>query len=376
MLTEQDEHTILESYAQTKSGHKTARQTGFTSRQVYGCLTRNQVEVTPLSEINRKYRCNEDYFAVIDSHEKAHVLGFWSADGCVYRKDGSRVVQMDLSVVDTDYIEYLKKALSYDGPIVPAVRAKRDYVKITIYSHKMFNDLVRLGITERKSLTLCFPTPEQVPIEFLPSFICGHFEGDGSIWFRKSDATPYAEINTVGTKDMVESIGRLCAQELGVTYTISQNKGPRLREVNTWVLKISGNPQVMKVMKWMYANVPYKMKRKYERYETLLRHYDKQGEFVPDEKWLTQKRERFIETIRKQGIDLGKHLKKEYYLTSPQGIVHHIRGADAFGKEVGMSDTSVIHVAKGRGSIKGWTTPTPDQVSSARTAGTLVTRFY
>lgn len=376
MLSEQDEDIILKSYVQTKSGHKTARRTGFTSRQVYGCLKRRRIKVTPLKEINRRYRWDEDYFSVIDSHAKAHVLGFWSADGCVYRKRGSRVVQMDLSAVDTDYIEYLKKALSYTGPVYPATRAGRDYVRFGIYSHKMFDDLVRLGITERKSLTLQFPSPDQVPDEFLPSFICGHFEGDGSIWFRKSDATPYAEINTVGTRDMVENIGRVCAEKLGVTYTIGQNTGPRLKSVNTWVLKISGNPQVMKVMKWMYANVPYKMQRKYERYEQLLKHYNEQGEFVPDEKWLTQKRERFIESLRRNGTDIGKKLRKEYHLVSPEGIVHHVRGAAAFGKEMGMSDVSVMNVSKGRCSCKGWTTPTPAQIEAARASGTLVTKLY
>lgn len=376
MISKIDEDLIIRTYLQLKSGYKTAEATGFTSRQVYGCLSRNKIPVTPPHQINRKYTADESFFSIIDSHAKAHLLGFWSADGCIYKKRGSKIISIDLSLTDIDYIEYIKRALSYTGPINHQIRAKRPYVRFAIYSQKLFNDLERLGITEKKSLTLEFPSFDKVPKEFIASFICGHFEGDGCIWLRKSDASPYAEINTVGTKSMVENIGKICAEELGVTYTIKQNTGPRQRGVNTWIIKISGNPQVIKVMKWMYANVPYKMMRKYQRYEGLLKYYNECGDFVPDEKWLTQKKERFLETLKRENIDIGKKLRREYYLKSPNGDIYHTWGAKNLSKEIGMSESSLVATSRGKAKCRGWTQPTPSEIDSARAAGTLIERIY
>ena len=49
----------------------------------------------------------------------------------------------------------------------------------------MYEDLIKLGCVPNKSLTVKFPTEEQVPKEFLSSFILGLIDGDGSIGIYK-----------------------------------------------------------------------------------------------------------------------------------------------------------------------------------------------
>lgn len=366
---------IIEHYSKTKSGNITAKFLGISSPTVYRILKSQGIKVTAPNDINRKYHSNEDYFAKIDSHEKAQILGFIAADGCVYSKRGSRMVQLDLAIKDIEYLDYVRKALGYTGPIDHITRSGKQYVRFGIYSLKMYADLIALGITEQKSLILRFPNIEAVPTEFIPSFICGHFEGDGCIWTRKGQSTPFLVINTVGTKEFVCSIGEICARELRVTYQVTQNKGPRERGVNTWILKISGNPQVMKIIEWMYRNVPYKMMRKYSRYTDVLKYYDAEGRFVPLVDQSKQRQERFAATIKSQGIDLGKHLRKDYYLLSPDQRVYLIHGARNFGKEIGMSECSVIQAAKGM-IRKGWSKPTAAQITAARASGTLISKLY
>lgn len=45
----------------------------------------------------------------------------------------------------------------------------------------MYDDLIKLGCVEHKTFLIKFPTIEQVPFEFLNSFILGYQDGDGSI---------------------------------------------------------------------------------------------------------------------------------------------------------------------------------------------------
>lgn len=52
-------------------------------------------------------------------------------------------------------------------------------------SSKLTSDLIKLGCTTKKSLTLQFPTNKIVPKEFMSHFIRGYFDGDGCIWNGK-----------------------------------------------------------------------------------------------------------------------------------------------------------------------------------------------
>ena len=53
---------------------------------------------------------------------------------------------------------------------------------LRIGSKSIYNDLIRLGLSPRKSRTVKMPP---VPEEFLPDFARGVFEGDGSYYFEK-----------------------------------------------------------------------------------------------------------------------------------------------------------------------------------------------
>jgi len=46
----------------------------------------------------------------------------------------------------------------------------------------MVNDLERLGCISNKSLILKFPTIDQVSEEFIPHFLRGYFDGDGTVF--------------------------------------------------------------------------------------------------------------------------------------------------------------------------------------------------
>lgn len=66
----------------------------------------------------------------------------------------------------------------------------------------MYKDLFALGCTPRKSLTINL-IPD-IKKEFIPSFIRGYFDGDGSIY--QTGKIKMWRISFTGTKNFLENI--------------------------------------------------------------------------------------------------------------------------------------------------------------------------
>ena len=118
---------------------------------------------------------NENFFSSW-SPEMAYVLGLVVTDGCI-----SREGTVSLSMNDKDLLEKVKKVMDSMHKITPSKHQKGLY-----YFHftreKLVKDLERFGVLPRKSLTIKLPG---VPQEYLPDFIRGVFDGDGSVFFDK-----------------------------------------------------------------------------------------------------------------------------------------------------------------------------------------------
>ena len=124
-----------------------------------------------------------DYFSEIDSPVKAYVLGLLASDGYV----GSRQNTVGIKVhpKDAGLVELVRDELSpatpirrYTQPPLPGYSTRRPYVAFTIGCAQMKADLIRLGITPRKSRTVKYP--ELTP-HLENSFILGCFDGDGCL---------------------------------------------------------------------------------------------------------------------------------------------------------------------------------------------------
>ena len=131
----------------------------------------------------RKHTVNDDYFSVVDSPEKAWLLGFICADG--YICGSSSALRIAVKATDREVLEHATRLMESSYPI-------RDYhygqgmrgmaSSLQWSSRKMQADLATLGVGPRKSLTLKAPE--------LPEHLRGHFwrgviDGDGSILERK-----------------------------------------------------------------------------------------------------------------------------------------------------------------------------------------------
>ena len=128
------------------------------------------------------------------SPQMSYVLGFIFADGAIedvqkssrtcylaiINKDVS-ILKKIKSVMDSTHKLYRRPAQLELYPGNKVYRAGERFV-FRVGSKLIYNDLLNLGLTPRKSLTIAFPA---IPLEFLSYFIRGYFDGDGCIYFKR-----------------------------------------------------------------------------------------------------------------------------------------------------------------------------------------------
>ncbi|MFA6974139.1 MAG: LAGLIDADG family homing endonuclease [Parcubacteria group bacterium] len=122
---------------------------------------------------------NENFFKKW-SPEMAYVLGFFAADGCMIKNNrGAHFIEFHIT--DRDIVVKIRKLLDSENKI--AIRNRNTKWKIgyrlQIGSKIMFEDLLSLGMTPRKSNTLKFP---KVPKKYFNHFARGYFDGDGNVY--------------------------------------------------------------------------------------------------------------------------------------------------------------------------------------------------
>jgi hypothetical protein len=138
------------------------------------------------NQYSQVYKLNENYFEKIDKPEKAYWIGFIAADGCLYRREGHQgMISIGISSADIELLESFKQEIETTKPINITQDKRRPNTKMAtlqITSDIMFNQLLNLGIGIRKTFDLSIlQIINNIEKDFIPSFILGYFDGDGSI---------------------------------------------------------------------------------------------------------------------------------------------------------------------------------------------------
>jgi len=136
----------------------------------------SKIRYLPFQQKIKKHSVNSNFFKIW-SPEMSYAVGFIAADGNICHSGRGHVLH--IACDDKDIIEKLKLALQYEGPMYEKNRknGKISY-SLRICDLEIFQDLIKLNITERKSLTLL---PPQIPANFTRDYIRGYFDGDGSV---------------------------------------------------------------------------------------------------------------------------------------------------------------------------------------------------
>ena len=208
------------------------------------------------------YECNEKFFDVIDTEEKAYWLGFLYADGCI--ANDTHYMSLVLSISDKEHLIEFNKHIKSTYPI----KIEREkYVKLKISNKHIGNSLINKGCIPKKSLILEFPNLSQVPKFLIRHFIRGYFDGDGCICNQLNNKGYFrSKINIVGTNNFLSGLIIHLPIE---NIKVHQRNGFKVHEINIYNKK-----DIIKIMHYLYDDATVYLKRKYNKFLTVKDYLD------------------------------------------------------------------------------------------------------
>ena len=189
-----------------------------------------------------------------ECHEKYYLLGFVAADGCIY---GNSLI-ITLHPRDIDLLYQFCDWLDLPRTIV---KIKKDgYVEFRKYNQELVDCFSKYGILPRKTKTL--EISQNIPSEFLRSFILGYFDGDGSCYTNADKSKLYFQM--VGTRSVNQIIKDTFCSDLGYRFGSIQKAGDVTR------LIINGCKTSLDFGNWLYQDDLFCLQRKKSIYVQFL----------------------------------------------------------------------------------------------------------
>ena len=225
----------------------------------------------------KKVNVNENFFSSW-SPAMAYVLGVIFTDGNLNpgrirepwrSKSSSTMPMISIAQKEPELLEKVLKLMDCDAKLY--FSKERIYGKIkagalyqfNISKEKLYDDIVNLGLTPNKSLTMQFPN---IPDEFVRHFIRGCWDGDGSVYIEKKSKKICANFVS-GSRDFLEAIvGNLVKGGLP-DRTIHRHNHTK----TSCYFRFTGF-QVPMLYHYLYDNVPEKeyLERKYNLFRLSL----------------------------------------------------------------------------------------------------------
>ncbi|WP_260412250.1 LAGLIDADG family homing endonuclease [Alkalihalobacillus sp. TS-13] len=162
---------------------------------------------------NKKYNYNENYFSVIKTPNQAYLVGYILGDGTIFDRVKSKRLVLTLAENDKQLLDdiasemNMREAIKFRRNKAPNEQNK---YSLTINSTKMCNDLIRLGVTPRK-------TGKETWIDFQNdtlqwSFLRGIFDADGNIqvyqryYFNRNKTYLKTRFGITGSRELLKGI--------------------------------------------------------------------------------------------------------------------------------------------------------------------------
>jgi hypothetical protein len=186
---------------------------------------------------------------------RAYVAGLLAADGNVLERQ--RRVSLELSRRDRELVYFVRDELAPGFPVRERVRPNGVATAVlAITSTQLCEDLSRLGITPRKSLTLSWPRQHLGRVSSR-LFLLGYFDGDGFITQSRNGRYVYPRWGLLGTEMFLSAAMGLISCEAGV----SPRRVRRQRGKNVHTLHINGADAVV-VDRWLHYRTSLGLARK------------------------------------------------------------------------------------------------------------------
>lgn len=215
------------------------------------------------------YSFNVHWLDELDCQEKYYFLGFFAADGNIDLSHGNYRVRIRIQTRDKYLLELFSDLLESDRPIIDSIENSRisksgiSYLSTLELGNKFFcQRLIELGFPPKKSTILRFP--EWISDEWLPHFIRGYFDGDGSITvYYSENGTARATTGFDGSNYFIPALKKKL-EEQGIDSIIT------LRSENYQCLNIDRLKDYITMLNWIYKDATIYLTRKHDKYLELI----------------------------------------------------------------------------------------------------------
>jgi len=270
---------LLEEYvSKNKSVKEIAVESRCSPLTIYKMLKSYNIPLRDRAS-ERRLKCNEEFFTSW-SPKMAYVLGVIFTDGCLYpgrSKDPpgkAAVSYCRISQRDPEFLTKVLALMDSKARIYFAKQKRKGEIvggiySIIIYSEKIYDDLIGLGLTPHKSQTMKFP---YVPPECMRHFIRGCWDGDGSVHISKDRSRTLAASYVSGSPDFIEGV----VEELyrvGVYRLSEREKNGKSRLTihergKSYQIKVSAKESLENLFHYLYDGVDESLylERKYENF--------------------------------------------------------------------------------------------------------------
>lgn len=250
-ITKNDIDNVIYLYQkQNMPMSKIAERYKTSSNAVKKILVQNNIN------IRRHYKqsFNENYFDNIDTNNKAYLLGFLYADGCIQKNN---VVSIVVHEKDREILEMYAKEL--DATNIINKVSNKQHVRISFCSKHMCDTLIELGCGHNKTNELKFP---DINGKYKYDFIRGFMDGDGCICITNRREYKYISLSFTGTLEMMQSLKDIFNVDNNIKFYR-----------NAYCIHIGKTEDVLRILKNIYSNATLYMSRKYNKYKEFIEWY-------------------------------------------------------------------------------------------------------
>jgi hypothetical protein len=227
------------------------------------------------------YSIDENYFKIIDTFEKAYILGFLYADGNVGLTNSC--IRCSISKEDVEILSFIKREVQYSGPIRYSESSGHQYCHLAFNSSSIKKDLIDLGIIPNKTYKSC--SLPKCPDHLFNCMMLGFFDGDGSIWRINSNHQNCSEycVNFSNNENVLLEIKQWLLNNQITSCNIRFRRG--IDNKNSCMLDVKGSVNIEKLFKLMYGDCKFSLSRKKSRFIDFMDHCQRiTRKFKPDSK--------------------------------------------------------------------------------------------
>lgn len=216
---------------------------------------------------------NQNYFDVIDTSEKAYIIGLLASDGSIYDKNNSYYAKIRLNYKDVDILEKIQNCMNINSKItyqeeeVTFPQGGKTIAKmccLNIYGKQIIKKIEDYGLIPNKTLHLkvCY---EQISEEFIRDYLRGLWDGDGcfGIYDRENGSRIY-EVGYIGSYELLNDIKDIIhkyfpSHKVDIWHAKECNE-------NIYRLGLSRRDDFIEFLNFIYKDSSIYLNRKYQKY--------------------------------------------------------------------------------------------------------------